>query len=78
MIEREHRAVFTEQLQQRRRRGRPRRSVPIVVTSVKLPQDVYDALCVRALRERESIHSLVRQALTSYVLTAALSSADFK
>ena len=64
MIEREHRAVFTEQL--RHRRGRPRRLTPIVVTSVRLPEDLYDALCRRALVDRQSVLELVRRAVASY------------
>ncbi len=64
MIEREQRAVFTEQL--RRRRGRPRRMTPIVITSIRLPEDVYDALCRRALLERQSVHALLRAAVQSY------------
>ncbi len=72
MIEREHRAVFTEQL---RHRGRPRRMTPIVITSIRLPEDVYDALCRRALLERQSVHALLRAAVRSY--TGAADSPEF-
>lgn len=65
MIEREHRAVFTEQLQQRRR-GRPRTAAPQVRTSVMLPTEVYDALCRRAHVERKSLHALLCQALSCH------------
>lgn len=71
MIERTHRAVFAAQLQQRRR-GRPRRDMPVVVTSVKVPQDVYDALCLRALHQRASVHALLLDALASYAKTARI------
>jgi hypothetical protein len=68
MIEREHRAVFTEQLQQRRRgRGRPRNAAPRVSTRVELPADVFDALCRRASEERKSLHAFLRESLESQV-----------
>ncbi|OFW05656.1 MAG: hypothetical protein A3H96_11385 [Acidobacteria bacterium RIFCSPLOWO2_02_FULL_67_36] len=66
MIERDHRAVFTEQLRHRRR-GRPRSATPKITTSVKLPEDVYDAFCRRALVERQSVHALLNEAIASYV-----------
>lgn len=58
------RAVFADELRQRR--GRPRSAMPTVQTSVKLPEDVYDALCRRALESRQSVHALLREALASY------------
>jgi hypothetical protein len=75
MIERQDRVDFVEQLRARRRRGRPRRSVPTIVTSVKLPEDVYDALCRLAISDRESLHGLMKQALTSYARSRP---ADFR
>lgn len=71
MIDREDRAVFSEQLQQRRR-GRPRCSAPSVVISVRLPEDVYDALCRLALQERAALPVLVRQALATRVRARAM------
>ncbi len=62
MIEREHRAVFTEQLQQRRR-GRPRRDTPVFKINVKVPEDVYDELCRLSLRRGVSVHSIARSAI---------------
>jgi hypothetical protein len=70
MIEREHRAVFTEQLQQRRR-GRPRSASPRVPTRVELPADVFDALCRRAMQERKSLHAFLRESLESVVRKSA-------
>lgn len=68
MIDREHRAVFTEQL--RHRRGRPRRDTPIVITSIRLPADLYDALCRRALLERQSVHAELRAAVALLVASS--------
>jgi hypothetical protein len=65
IIDRDDRAVFSEQLSNRRHRGRPR-AVPTVATSVKLPEPVYDALCRHAQREGESLHATMRKALESY------------
>lgn len=64
MITRAEREVFTEQL--RRRRGRPRSAEPVVATSVKLPEPVYDALCRRARDERRSLHAVIKDALKLY------------
>ncbi len=69
MIEREHRAIFTEQLRQRRGRGRPRSASPKVITAVRLPEDVYDALSRLSLAERRSIHALMQAAIESYTLS---------
>ena len=65
IIEREDRAVFSHQLTQRRR-GRPRAAVPTVVTSVKVPAPVYDALCRFAHRHDTSVHAAMRQALEAF------------
>lgn len=46
--------------------------MPVVVTSVKVPQDVYDALCLRALHQRASVHALLLDALASYAKTARI------
>jgi hypothetical protein len=62
MIEREHRAIFTEQL--RSRRGRPR-GVPVVVTTVKIPVPVYDAYARQALANGVSVHALLRARLSA-------------
>jgi hypothetical protein len=64
MIERDHRAVFSEQLRQRRR-GRPRCAAPKVRLSVRVPQDVFDSLCGLASERRAPLHAFVEQALTS-------------
>ena len=67
VIGRDQRAEFSRQM--RRRRGRPRLDVPMVQTSVKIPAPVYDALCLIALRDRESVHSRIQEAVASYVRT---------
>lgn len=64
IIDRDDRAVFTEQLR-RRRGGRPR-GVVTVPTSVKLPAPVFDALCRRATLDGESLHATMRKALQAY------------
>jgi hypothetical protein len=52
------------------RRGRPRTAVPKVVTSVKIPTDLYDAICQQAMRERVSVHSILLHRLaTGHQLT---------
>ena len=66
MITPEARVEFTQQIRARRR-GRPKSLTPIVVTSVKLPEPLFDALCQRAMRERRSLHSLIKDALRLYV-----------
>lgn len=66
MISPEHRAVFTEQL--RNRRGRPRViHGPVVIRTVRLPEAVYDAICRRAIRADRSVDSVIRSVLASYV-----------
>lgn len=65
-IDREDRAVFSEQLQQRRR-GRPRTAVPKVQVTLDLPEDVYDAFCRRTSVERVSLHALLCNVLISRV-----------
>lgn len=64
MSEREQRVRFAEEIRERRGRGRPRLAVPIVPTSVKLPEPVYDALCRLAIRERQSVHAVMLAALS--------------
>lgn len=65
IIDREDRAVFTHQLVNHRR-GRPRAAVPPVVTSIKVPAPVYDAICRLALRSGTSVHATMRQAIETY------------
>jgi hypothetical protein len=65
MISREHREAFSNEL--RRRRGRPRRAVPSVVVNVRVPQDVFDALCQLASEQRSALPEVVRQALATRV-----------
>lgn len=62
MITRADRAVFTQEIRIRRR-GRPKSAEAIVVTSVKLPANVYDALCRRAMLERRSLHAVMKDVL---------------
>lgn len=64
IIEREDRAVFSEQLAQRRHRGRPR--LHTISTSVKLTEPVFDALCREAQRNGDSLHKTMREALAAY------------
>jgi hypothetical protein len=65
VINREHRAVFSEQLQQRRR-GRPRRRRRRCRTTVKpFRKTSIDALCRVQARSSASLHALVCDALTS-------------
>lgn len=63
MIEREHRAVFSAQLQ--RRRGRPRSNVPKVSTRIELSAPAFDALCREAHERRVSLHALLKRKLES-------------
>lgn len=67
MIERERRTKFVGQLRERRKRGRPRSASDTVVTSIKIPTPVYDAICRHALLERQSVHSVLRGVLESFV-----------
>lgn len=64
MIEREHRAVFTEQLQ-RRRRGRPR-TVPTVTMPLRLPEPIYDDVCRAAIRQGRTVQDVMRDACRIY------------
>lgn len=43
----------------------------MVVINVRVPQDVYDALCQLARREREPLPAVVRNALLNRTRTAA-------
>lgn len=64
IIDREDRAVFSHQLQDRRRRGgRPRSADPKVVVTVRVPGALFDAACQRAHHEGVSLPEVVRQAL---------------
>lgn len=65
MITREHRAVFSDELRQRRR-GRPRAAVPMVSTTFRLPEPVYDALCRLAMQRRQPMQALLRDVLSTY------------
>jgi hypothetical protein len=74
MIEREHRAVFTGQLHERRRRGRPRGAVLKVPTTIRLPEDVYAALCrLVQVERRASLHDLMCDTLISRARQASTS-----
>lgn len=64
------RAVFTHQLQHRRRRGRPRVAVPMVRTSVRLPEPVFDAACKRASDEGVSLPAVVRETLARELMSS--------
>jgi hypothetical protein len=67
VISRERSEVFGKQLVERRRRGRPKSLTPkpqIVPTSVRLPEDVFAALCRRAAAERVPLHRLLTTKLT--------------
>ena len=68
MIDREDRAVFTQELQQRRR-GRRRLASEKVWTSVHLDVDVFAALCSRARLGRKSLHAFLCDALASQIQT---------
>jgi hypothetical protein len=60
MISTQDRAEFADQV--RRRRGRPKATtpkLPVVPTSVRLPEDVFAALCRRAAAERVPLHRLL-------------------
>ena len=67
MISPEHRAVFSADLR-RRRRGRPRVARPSAVISVRVPEDLYDALCRIASLERAPLADVVRRRLASLPL----------
>lgn len=69
MISKHETEVFDQQMQARRRRGRPvsEKKIPVTPTSVKIPEPVFNALCTIARRERVSLHRLLNTALTSYV-----------
>lgn len=62
----ENRAVFTNQLMHRRR-GRPRVATPMVRTSVRLPEPLFDACCHVALASGRSLPEVVRQAVADQV-----------
>lgn len=47
----------------RRPRGRPRRTEPVVPTSVKIPVSVYDVYARRALKAGVSVHHTLVHAL---------------
>lgn len=63
------RAEFSQQLAERRKRGRPAAANKITVkpTSVRIPDPVFAALCQVAKRERVSLHRLMNAALVSYL-----------
>lgn len=62
IIDREDRAAFSHQLSNRRR-GRPRVDMPMVRTSVRLPEPLFDACCRAALASGRSVPDVVREAL---------------
>lgn len=67
-------AVAEEATIHKRGRGRPRieRTAEDVTRRVRLPPDVYDALCRIAIRERTTVHALlVRAARRVAALDAA-------
>lgn len=66
MITLEDRAVFTEQL--RNRRGRPRvvNGPAERIPRVRVSQEVFDAVCRRALSRGESLNEAIREAVTRY------------
>lgn len=71
MIEREDRAVFSEQLRERRRRGRPRVANQMVPLSICLPADVLAAYCQRAREQREEhVTAVVRRVLIEAIVDA--------
>lgn len=70
MIERDQRDAFADQMQERRRRGRPRRAVPMITTGVRIPEDVYDVLCRIAMEQREPLDVVVRNVLSSFAATS--------
>lgn len=63
MIAVEDRAVFTHQLQNRRRRGRPRIADPRVCLTVRVSPAVFDAACERATAAGVSLSDVVRETL---------------
>lgn len=65
MIAASERKQFGDEIRARRRRGRPRSAVPSVITSVKIPRDEYDALARHALAERQSVHAIIRDAISA-------------
>lgn len=62
MIPREHRAVFEDQLQQRRR-GRPRGIGDKVSTGLYISGAVYRVYYEKAKRERRSLNDVLSEAL---------------
>jgi len=66
IIDREDRAVFSHQLCNRRRRGRPRAAVPTVPVSVRLPAPLFDACCHVAQASGRSVPDVVRAAVREF------------
>lgn len=66
IIDRDDRAVFTEELCNRRRRGRPRVETPMVRTSVRLPEPLFDACCRTARISGQSVPEVVRAAVRDF------------
>lgn len=60
LVDREDRAIFTEQL--RNRRGRPR-SAQTLVVSVRIPVAVYDAYCRQSNATGEPVRAAMKAAL---------------
>ena len=47
--------------------GRPRSPAPMVPTSVRLPQDLFDLACRMSQRERRPLPDVIRQALRDHL-----------
>jgi hypothetical protein len=70
LIDRDDRAVFTDQLVSRRR-GRPRSVRPVVITTVRVPEPIFDAYCQMAHARGESVSMMMRAALSAYAKRTA-------
>lgn len=51
-------------------RGRPRRKTAVVITTVRLDQSVYDALCRKAIHERVSLSAILQRAVVGALTPA--------
>lgn len=70
IISPENRAVFTEQLLRRRRRRGRTETVPTVLTSLRVPQPIFEAVRDTAHQRGVSVHATLRAAIECYVLDA--------
>lgn len=73
MISPEHRAVFSDELRQRRR-GRPRSAVRKIPKCVYVPEAVVDEYCRASLKQRASVNVLMAEAIIAYVRRLSTSS----